>query len=66
MNMLMFGYWVWYWILSSQMTKTLRDNCGIYNVQQTSYEPLFPDVQIQLKTCFSFLLYVHICITIVV
>jgi len=34
------------------MTKTFRDNCDINIVQQTSYESPFPDVQIQLKTCF--------------
>ena len=34
------------------MTKTLRDNCDIYIVQQRSCEPLFPDVQMQLKTYF--------------
>ena len=31
--------------LSSQMTKTFRDNCDINIVQQTSCEPLFPIVQ---------------------
>ena len=40
------------WILSSQMTKTFRDNCDIYIAQQTSCEPLFPVVQMQLKTYF--------------
>jgi len=34
------------------MTKTFRDNCEINIVQQTSCEPLSPDVQIQLKTYF--------------
>jgi len=34
------------------MTKTFRDNCNINIVQQTSGEPLFPVVQIQLKTYF--------------
>jgi len=33
-----------------------RDNCDINIVQQTSCEPLFPVVQMQLKTYFSFLL----------
>ena len=32
------------------MTKAFRDNCDIHIVQQTSCEPLFPVVQIQLKT----------------
>ena len=44
--------WELYWILSSQMTKTFRDNCDINIVQQTSCEPLFPVVQMQLKTYF--------------
>ena len=34
------------------MTKTFRDNCDIHNVQQTRCEPLFPDVQMQLKMYF--------------
>jgi len=34
------------------MTKTFRDNFDINIVQQTSCEPLFPDVQIQLKMYF--------------
>ena len=34
------------------MTKTFRDNCDINIVQQTSCEPHFPDVQMQLKTHF--------------
>ena len=34
------------------MTKTFRDNCDINIVQQTSCEPPFPDVQMQLKTHF--------------
>ena len=34
------------------MTKTFRDNCDINIVQQTSCEPLFPIVQMQLKTYF--------------
>jgi len=34
------------------MTKTFRDNRDINIVQQTSCEPLFPDVQMQLKTYF--------------
>ena len=41
-----------YWILSSQMTKTFRDNCDKNIVQQRSCEPLFPDVQMQSKTNF--------------
>jgi len=44
--------WGFYWILSSQMTKTFRDNCDINIVQQTSCEPLFPVVQMLLKTYF--------------
>jgi len=32
--------WELYWILSSQMTKTFRDNCDKNVVQQTSCEPL--------------------------
>ena len=36
----------------SQMTKTFKDNCDINIVQQTSCEPLFPVVQMQLKTYF--------------
>ena len=36
-----------YWILSSQMTKTFRDNCDVNIVQQTSCEPLFPVAQLQ-------------------
>ena len=38
------------------MTKTFRDNCDTNIVQQTSCEPLFPDVQMQLKmyTCVPF------------
>ena len=38
--------------LSSQMTKTFRDKCNINIVQQTSCEPLFPVVQMQLKMYF--------------
>ena len=34
------------------MTKTFRDNCDINIVQQTSCEPLFPDVKMQLKMYF--------------
>jgi len=41
-----------YWMLSSQMTKTFRDNCDENIVQQTSCEPLFPDVQMQIKRYF--------------
>jgi len=32
--------------------KTFRDNCDINIVQQTSCGPIFPDVQMQLKTYF--------------
>jgi len=39
-------------MLNSQMTKIFRDNCNINIVQQTSCEPLFPDVQMQLKMFF--------------
>ena len=35
------------------MTKTFRVNCDKNIVQQTSWEPLFPDVQMQLKMYFS-------------
>ena len=34
--------WELYWILSSQMTKTFKDNCDKNIVQQTSCEPLLP------------------------
>ena len=34
------------------MTKTFRDNCDINIVQQSSCEPPFPVVQMQLKTYF--------------
>jgi len=34
------------------MTKTFRDNCDKNIVQQTSCEPLFPDVPMQLKMYF--------------
>ena len=44
--------WRLYCILSSQMTKTFRNNCDINIVQQTSCEPLFPVALIQLKTYF--------------
>jgi len=36
------------------MTKTFRDNYDTNIVQQTSCEPLFPDVQMQLKMYFVF------------
>jgi len=39
-------------ILSSQMTKTFRDNCDKNIVQQTSCEPLFPDIQMQIRMYF--------------
>jgi len=53
-----------YWILSSQMTQTFRENCDKNIVQQTNCEPLFPYAQMQLKMNFSFLLYAYVCITI--
>ena len=34
------------------MTKTFPDNCDKNIVQQTSCEPLFPDVRMQSKTYF--------------
>jgi len=34
------------------MTKTFRENCDKNIVQQTSCEPLFPDVQMQSKIYF--------------
>jgi len=58
--------WELCWILSSQMTKTFRDNCDKNIVQQTSCEPLFPDVQMQLKMYFFVPLYAHVYITIMV
>ena len=42
------------------MTKTLRDNCDVNIVQQTSCTPPFPDVQMQLKTYF-FIPFVRSC-----
>jgi len=42
------------------MTKTFRDKCDKTVVQQTSCEPLFPDVQMQLKMYF-FVLFVRPC-----
>ena len=36
------------------MTKTFRDNCDKNIVQQTSCQPLFTDVQMQLKMYFFF------------
>jgi len=50
--------WELYWILSSQMIKTFRDNCDKNIVQQTGCKPLFADVQMQLKMYF-FVLYVR-------
>ena len=38
--------------MSSQMTKTFRDNYDKNIAQQTSCEPLFSDVQMQLKMHF--------------
>jgi len=43
------------------MTKTFRDNYNINTVQQTSYKPLFPNVQMQLKMYF-FAPFVHACL----
>ena len=54
------------YVTGSQMTKTFRDNYDINIVQETSCEPLFPYVQMQLKCTFLFLLYTHVCITIMV
>ena len=48
------------------MTKTFRDNGDINIVQQTSCEPLFPVVQMQLKTYFFVPFYAHVCISIMV
>jgi len=45
--------WKIFLILSSQMTKTFRDNCDKNIVQQTSCEPLFADVLMLLKMYFS-------------
>jgi len=42
------------------MTKTFRDNCDINIVQQTSSEPLFPNVQMWLKMYF-FIPFVRQC-----
>jgi len=42
------------------MTKTFRDNCDKNIVQQKSYEPLFPDVQVQTKMYF-FVAFVRPC-----
>jgi len=42
------------------MTKTFKDNCDYNTVQQTSCEPPFPDVQMQLKTYF-FVAFVRPC-----
>jgi len=39
-------------MLSSQMTKTFRDNCDKNIVQQTSCEPLSSDVEMQSKMYF--------------
>ena len=58
--------WELYWILSSQMTKTFRDNCDKNIVQQTSCEPPLPMFQCSYKCSFSFLLYAHVRITIMV
>jgi len=44
--------WGLYWILSSQMTKTLRDNCDKNILQQTSCELLFPSVKHVLLRSF--------------
>jgi len=52
-------------MLSSHMTKTFRDNCDINIVQQTSCEPFSRcSNTVENVVCtFSFLLYVHVCIT---
>ena len=42
------------------MTKTFRDNCDINILKQTSCEPLFLDVQMQLKMHF-FVRFVRTC-----
>jgi len=42
------------------MTKTFRDNCDINIVQQTSCEPPFSEVQMQLKT-YVFVPFVRPC-----
>jgi len=42
------------------MTKTFRDTCDKNIVQQTSCEPLFADVQMQLKM-YSFVPFVRPC-----
>ena len=47
--------------MSSQMTKTFRDNFDINIVHQTSCEPLFPDVEMELKMYF-FVPFVRSCI----
>jgi len=44
--------WLWINSILFKMTKTFRDNCDINIEQQTSCEPLFPVVQMQLKTYF--------------
>jgi len=45
---------------SSQISKTFRGNYDFNIVQQTNCESLFPDVQMQLKMYFSFLLCAHV------
>ena len=42
-------------VLNTELSddKTFRDNCDKNIVQQTSCDPLFPDVQMQLKMYFS-------------
>jgi len=49
-----------YRILSSQMTKKFGDNCDINIVPQTSFKPLFPHAQVQLKIYF-FVPFVRSC-----
>ena len=44
--------WGLYWKTNSQMTKAFRDNRDFNIVQQTSCEPPFPYVEMQLKTYF--------------
>jgi len=58
---------LWLWLKTtinssalSGLLQTFRDNCDINIVQQTSCEPLFPIVQMQLKTYF-FIPFVRPC-----
>jgi len=45
------------------MTKTFRDNCNTNIVQKTSCEPLFREVQKQLKMYILVPFVRHVCIT---